>query len=622
MVFFVGHFLWGIFCGIYNSCIYFKIMSQIQFKPILKKMPAILVFLCCIFCSVVEAKSNFKNETEAYQSAKKSYQKFKEENRYHKYRERWIQTINQFLLVAAHYPKGKYAADSLYLAGTMYMDLHRLSFVTDDLQQAKLYFDDLIRRFPKSRYADDGWFYKGQIQLKLRSHAQAEFAFQQVLKEYPKGDMVIQAKQHLEALAQTLAAAQKTQDHEKPESKLVPTKTITIEEFKTWSNPDYTRIVVYLSDNTQYSVGELPANESMNLPPRVYLDFQYSQIATALKEPIVLNDGLLRQVRAGQFDKDTVRVVLDIQSMNTKKIFMLENPWRLVIDISGNKDTLEKHEPIAKQELEPQKENKVISVSPKETENAQAVKKEPENKKRKQEKIIKKEDQPFVVVVDAGHGGKDHGATGSRGVKEKDVVLKIANKLRDTLAKNKNIKVIMTREDDTFLQLEERTAIANTVKADLFISVHANAHRMPSVQGISTYYLNTTDDNYSRRLAQLENRASEQGMDDLQFILADLSMKTNVDSSYKLANSVQNSMVDSIEKNYGHVRNLGVKSALFYVLLGAKMPSVLIETSFLTNPTEEKRLNSNNYQSLLANAITDGVYQFIERLEHTKVALK
>ncbi len=221
------------------------------------------------------------------------------------------------------------------------------------------------------------------------------------------------------------------------------------------------------------------------------------------------------------------------------------------------------------------------------------------------------------VIIDAGHGGHDTGAIGKNGTREKDVALAISLKL-ERLLTEAGLTVVLTRDDDTFVRLEDRTAFANKQKGDLFISVHCNSAPSKSLGGIETYTLNTSSDRYNVRLAARENAMSDRGVGDLQLILADLATKANTEESSRLANRVQRELVTSLKDKNPAVRDLGHKEALFFVLLGAKMPAILVETSFLSNPTEERLLSSEAYQLDVAEAIAEGVKGFLE--ERNKVA--
>jgi N-acetylmuramoyl-L-alanine amidase len=215
------------------------------------------------------------------------------------------------------------------------------------------------------------------------------------------------------------------------------------------------------------------------------------------------------------------------------------------------------------------------------------------------------------VVIDAGHGGHDVGAIGPGGTHEKDVALAVARKLGDKL-RAQHLEVFLTRDDDKFVSLEKRAEFANDHRADLFISVHCNAGASKTYHGVETYSLNVASDRYAMRLAARENAASERSISDLQVLLADIATRSNTSDSRRLASVVQSSVVRGLKGSYDAVRDMGTKEALFYVLLGTRMPAILVETSFITNPDEEKRLKSEAYQEALAASIAAGVERFVD----------
>lgn len=209
-----------------------------------------------------------------------------------------------------------------------------------------------------------------------------------------------------------------------------------------------------------------------------------------------------------------------------------------------------------------------------------------------------------VIVIDAGHGGEDPGALARR-VREKDVVLALAKKLAARL--KKNAVVYLTRNDDRTLTLERRDQIANQKSCDLFLSLHANAANNQRAHGLEVYYLNKATDQASRRLASRENRGTERHPRDIDAILSDLIQTAATEASAKLAARVQKSLVHQLGKS------VRVKTALFYVLVGAKCPSLLIETGFITHRQEAQRLKQSRYQRNLANAIAAGVEDYLNR---------
>jgi N-acetylmuramoyl-L-alanine amidase len=219
------------------------------------------------------------------------------------------------------------------------------------------------------------------------------------------------------------------------------------------------------------------------------------------------------------------------------------------------------------------------------------------------------------VVIDPGHGGKDPGAIAWKGVKEKNITLRIAKLLARKLRKDLGFEVFLTRDRDVYLSLERRTAIANMKKADLFISLHVNAHKNRNIRGLESYFLNIATDERAVMVAARENATSEKNISDLQFILNDLMLNTKIHESSRLAYQVQKGMVSRMARRYKKIKDLGVKQAPFYVLIGAEMPAVLVEVGFLTNRTEKKRLLTKKYQERVATGISDGIKKYIAALD-------
>jgi N-acetylmuramoyl-L-alanine amidase len=343
---------------------------------------------------------------------------------------------------------------------------------------------------------------------------------------------------------------------------------IEVKGVRCWSSADYTRIVIDLSSTSGFTKNRL-AN-----PDRLFFDLQNASLKKDIEKNLPVGDGILKNVRAGQFNADTVRVVLDLENISDYNALVLDDPARLVIDVYGAGKEIKKPE----------------TVFP----------------KRK-------------IIIDPGHGGHDPGAVGYKGLFEKDVVLDIGLKLRKILQADPLNEVIMTRETDVFIPLDERTVIANRQNADLFVSIHANASPRRTARGVETYLLNWTNDEEAMRVAARENAISLKKMkemnrqrDVLEIIKSDLIRENKRDESIKLAHQVQNSMISSLRENAknSEILNLGVKQAFFYVLFGARMPSVLAEVSFISNPEEERLLSQESYRAHISRAIAGGVNKY------------
>jgi N-acetylmuramoyl-L-alanine amidase len=224
------------------------------------------------------------------------------------------------------------------------------------------------------------------------------------------------------------------------------------------------------------------------------------------------------------------------------------------------------------------------------------------------------------IVVDAGHGGHDTGTIGLNGLLEKDLVLDVALRLGKLLESRMGAEVVYTRDDDTFIPLETRTAVANQNQADLFISVHANSSSNPAARGVETYYLNFTTSTDALEVAARENAVSENSIHELQDLVKKIALKDKIEESREFAVEVQQALYSGLA-NRG-LRNRGVKKAPFIVLIGANMPSILAEISFVSNPADAKRLKRPEYRQKIAEALYRGTAKYVSGLSGLKVASK
>jgi N-acetylmuramoyl-L-alanine amidase len=226
------------------------------------------------------------------------------------------------------------------------------------------------------------------------------------------------------------------------------------------------------------------------------------------------------------------------------------------------------------------------------------------------------------IVIDAGHGGHDQGTTGPGGLLEKDLVLDVAQRLGKLVQQRMGAEVTYTRTDDTFVPLEERTAIANRSHADLFLSIHANSSPAPQVAGIETYYLNFTNSPEAMGVAARENAASGQSVFQLKDLIQKISLHDKLEESKRLADNLQGAMQAFNIKSFPAAHNRGVRKAPFVVLIGASMPSVLTEIGFLTNAKQEKLLTRPEYRQKVAEALYRGLHGYTQTLSHFEMAGK
>jgi N-acetylmuramoyl-L-alanine amidase len=226
------------------------------------------------------------------------------------------------------------------------------------------------------------------------------------------------------------------------------------------------------------------------------------------------------------------------------------------------------------------------------------------------------------IVIDAGHGGHDTGTIGPNGLMEKDLVLDVAKRLGRLLESRLGAEVIYTRQDDTFIPLETRTAIANRERADLFISIHANSSRDSDARGVETYYLNFTSSPEALEVAARENAVSEKSIHELQDLVKKIALKDKIDESREFAGDVQDSLYGGLALHNAGIRNRGIKKAPFIVLIGANMPSILAEISFVSNPTDERKLETSEHRQRIAESLYRGVSKYVSGLSGVKVASK
>lgn len=223
---------------------------------------------------------------------------------------------------------------------------------------------------------------------------------------------------------------------------------------------------------------------------------------------------------------------------------------------------------------------------------------------------------PKVIIVDPGHGGKDPGALVKK-AREKDIALAIAKKVGGVAKKRLAAKVVFTRSSDRFISLEERNRIANRNSCDFFVSVHVNAAASKKPEGIEVYYLNNATDRAAEKLAVRENAGAPKKMSDVQAILSGLIQNAATEDSAEAASYIRKGLQNRMTKKFG-VKSVKVKTALFYVLVGTKCPSLLIETGFITNPRDEKRLKSASYQNALSEAVVEGMATYFQNLDHPR----
>lgn len=510
----------------------------------------LLVLLCLLPLSAPQARGG-KSAESAYESARKAYFVLKKDPARRKFRHHWLNVARRFESVARRYPRSPRAPEALYTAADLFNELSRISFLAEDRQAAVESYSRLLESQPRHPLADDAALALARLYFdRLDQPESARRVIQESLARNPQGDKARELRALLASLPAPPAPPAKAPSRRTPPRAPEPAQ-------------------------------EAPA-VARAAKPGAEMAARVERSAAALTEAFG-------------------RVARESSAPEPSSEPPVLNP--------GHSEPAEPSataEPVAQAPATP--EPAVTS------EQAEARLKEAARATRHAELTLAEQLGLKVrrVVIDAGHGGHDTGAIGRKGTREKDVTLAISQKLAAEL-RQRGLEVLLTREEDRFLRLEDRTQFANDARGDLFISIHCNSAPHARLRGIETYTLNVSANRYSIRLAARENASSERGISDLQFILADLATKANTEESRRLATHVQKGLVKHLAPRYQGIKDLGTKEALFYVLLGARMPAILVETAFLSHPEEEKRLASEEYQQEVARAIAQGVEEFLGR---------
>ena len=354
-----------------------------------------------------------------------------------------------------------------------------------------------------------------------------------------------------------------------------PPSLCDVKDVRHWSYPDYTRVVIELSGEASLRNTPQLLPPTGDHPQRLYLDLDGVWVGKSFVEGIPVGDGLLRGVRIGQNTERAVRVVLDLQNYSRHRVLTLTQPDRVVIDVYGSRV--------------PARTSPHPAVEPPRLPSDLRVLQ--------------------TVVLDPGHGGSDPGAIGVGGLREKDVTLRLALALRPKL-EARGFSVVMTRNGDRTLSLEERTAIAEGSRGDVFVSLHANAAPRRALHGIETYYPDENHERHSETVVARENGISRSQLNALQRTLAQLRIGEVSPQSRRLAEHLQEELVTGLPREYRPVVDLGVKKGPFYVLFLSSMPSVLVESGFVTHATEAKRLRDDRYVEALAEQIAQGISDY------------
>ena len=559
--------------------------------------------------------------------------------------------IYNFLL--KQYPGSRYRSEALFALGKIQKDN------LDKPDDAEASFKEFLKRYPKSFRADGAREALKEIADAREDQKQQEAEAKAATEEKAAADAAAAAA----AAAAEKRVREKAKEDAEPafkgqtvEQREATGRTPHVTDIRTWNADDHTRIVVTLEDTIKYDAVRITS------PDRIYFDLYKANLSPSLaKKTITVDNGLLKSVRLAQNKQGVVRLVLDVDGAKDYSAFLLSKPYRLVIDVHTTSAATAKNSPAAppssasaagpapapaptksqtaKSDAKPAAKAPAadtLASAPASTPAAKAAAKSASTKAADSSKKTAALQPPTLpkpnrdgqrsltrelglkisrIVIDPGHGGHDTGTIGPHGLMEKDLCLDVALRLGKLIEeKLPGAEVIYTRKDDTFIPLEQRTAMANDAKADLFVSIHANSSHDQAARGVETYYLNFSTSAESMEVATRENALSQSSLHDLQDIIKKIARNEKIEESKELANDIQDSLAHRMQLISQNQKNRGVKKAPFIVLIGANMPSALTEISFISNPNDERLLRKGDQRQRVADGLYRGITNYLDNL--------
>ena len=543
--------------------------------------------------------------------------------------------IDSYDFLLRQYPHSQYRSQALFAIAKIQQEN------LNQMDAAVATYKDFLKRFPKSDKAADAREALNDIADARQSAAQAKEAKQQAAKqqEAKQSDAKLPEPKQREVKAAVAAPDFPPIKGDVAEPRESDKRMPYVTGVRSWNSEGHTRVVVTLNDTVKFEAMHVAS------PERLYFDVHRAQVDPKAEKSPKVEPGLLKSVRIGQNKPTVVRVVLDVGGAKNYTTQFLSNPYRLVIDVRSDAAAAAAPPKIEADSKAPPKVNETLLANsrasapppPANSTADLAAKPAIPKSKVKADQIAALKPAPAPepkpnrdgqrsltralglkisrIVIDPGHGGHDTGTIGPHGLMEKDLCLDVALRLGALIEqKLPSAEVVYTRKDDTFVALEDRTALANQAKADLFISIHANSSHDHDARGIETYYLNFATSAESMEVATRENALSQSSLHDLQDIIKKIARNEKIEESKELANDIQDSLSHRLQLVSQEERNRGVKKAPFIVLIGANMPSVLSEISFISNPSDERLLKKTDQRQRVADGLYRGIATYLDNL--------
>lgn len=528
-----------------------------------------------------------------YKTAAEDWRALLADSKHAGMRDPWLNLEKRFLAAHAKDPDGQIAPKALFQAGRSSEELASRSWLRSDWQNAVQHFLAMAEQFPADSLADDALFRAAFIQARRLDDTEgARKNAGTVLSKYAKGDMVRNARDLLQSLpAAPAASPPAVQDQ--PAKQKTDSSLATLREITPKAEGKSTTIVLALSAPTSFTSQYINPT-AKGVPARLQVDISDTRPDRNLKPGLSLRNGPVTRIRTGQPGQDATRILFDLSGVRHYKVSAQQNPPRIIVQCSQAEDI-----------------PGGVKCPPGQSSGATQRGLVPD------EKLGTLVEQLGLTVrtimLDPGHGGKDPGAMGN-GIKESVITLRIAKLVGQLLGK-KGFTVLYTRTADRFIPLDQRTALANSKKVDLFVSLHINANTDKNICGLETYFLDLARTSSAAHVAARENAISVKGISDLQFILTDLMLSSKLQESKEMARFAHNSLTGRLQKAGFDSKDNGVRSAPFYVLMGARMPAVLMELGYLSNQDDAARLKSPKFQERLAEGIVEGIVAYKQKLD-------
>lgn len=592
--------------------------------------------------------------------------------------------IASYRRIVLEAPTSSKADGSVFLVAQLTAEMGRHFKDQMALYSAVREYKYLRREYPGSKHRVEALLAIGEIYKNdLDDEADARAAFEEFLRRYQHTELVKEARAELAALNANSSGEDSEQAGDSDDNtdsaaeagagspaQAKPgaedngkQKVVRVTSVEHRSADDYTRITVNLEQDVQF------LSARIDHPDRIFFDLKSARVPSRLNDSTLnVDDGRVKKIRIAQFKPGRARIVIETEGRESYNASLVLNPPRLVIDIhDGATSRCDKedsggncgqgHESRPSVVAATERSDDVASTpTPRRvivdtddgdasaeaasipTPKSSKLGKSSTKKTRLTAAMPLREAQPTSdgdrslirtlglkigkIVIDPGHGGHDTGTIGPGGLMEKDLVLDVSKRLGKLLERRLGAQVVFTRRDDTFIPLETRTSIANQEQADLFVSVHANSSHDPDARGVETYYLNFTSSPEALEVAARENAASDKSIHELQDLVKKIALKEKIEESREFASDVQQSLHTGLAARNPGERDRGVKKAPFVVLIGANMPSILAEISFLSNPGDEHRLRTPEYRQRIAESLYRGIARYVNGLGGLNVASK